>query len=62
MDRMCWRVLRGQLWRSLRHMSRGLDSIRWYSEPWGKWRVLRVEKTLELQCLSTGDLGEVILH
>ena len=59
MDRVCWRVLRGQLWRALRHTSRGLDSIRWYSEPWGEVESAEGGK---VRCLSTGDPGEVILH
>ena len=62
MDRVCWRVLRGQLWRALRHMSRGLDSIRWYSEPWGEVESAEGGRDLGAWCLSTGDPGEMILH
>ena len=61
MDRECWRVLRGQLWGALRHMSRGLDSIRWYSEPRGEVESAEDGKDLGARCLSTGGPGEVIL-
>ena len=39
-------------------MLRGLDSIRWYSEPWGEVESAEGGKDLGAWCLSTGDAGK----